>query len=49
MFADEPTSGLDSFASQSVVQHLKKMAEAGRTIMCTIHQPPSEVFDNFDQ
>eukprot|EP00117_Sycon_ciliatum_P039473 scpid45319/ scgid29170/ Protein white len=49
LFADEPTSGLDSFAAQSVVNALKNLADSGRTIICTIHQPPSEVFQLFHQ
>eukprot|EP00117_Sycon_ciliatum_P004957 scpid101826/ scgid4733/ Protein white len=48
LFADEPTTGLDSFASEIVVHHLKRMAKSGRTILCTIHQPPTEVFNCFD-
>ncbi|XP_065840254.1 protein white-like [Oscarella lobularis] len=49
LFADEPTSGLDSFMAESVVRVLQKMAESGRTIICTIHQPSSEVFSLFDR
>eukprot|EP00118_Oscarella_pearsei_P005221 m.23701 g.23701 ORF g.23701 m.23701 type:complete len:697 (+) comp28518_c0_seq2:216-2306(+) len=49
LFADEPTSGLDSFMAESVVRVLQKMAVTGRTIVCTIHQPSSEVFDLFDR
>ena len=49
MFCDEPTSGLDSFMAMSVVEVLRYMAQSGRTIICTIHQPSSEVFSIFDQ
>ncbi|XP_061185570.1 protein white-like isoform X1 [Saccostrea echinata] len=49
MFCDEATSGLDSFMAFSVIQALKTMTKSGRTILCTIHQPPSEVFELFDE
>ena len=48
MFCDEPTSGLDSFMAQNVITVLKEMSSHGRTIVCTIHQPSSEVFAMFD-
>lgn len=35
--------------AESVVRVLQKMAESGRTIICTIHQPSSEVFSLFDR
>ncbi|CAG2183912.1 unnamed protein product, partial [Oppiella nova] len=47
MFCDEPTSGLDSFMALSVVEVLRDLAASGRTIVCTIHQPSSEVFTIF--
>ncbi|ROT66058.1 putative protein white [Penaeus vannamei] len=49
MFCDEPTSGLDSFMAQNVVAVMKNMAERGKTIISTIHQPSSEVFAMFDR
>ncbi|XP_063597672.1 protein white-like [Penaeus indicus] len=49
MFCDEPTSGLDSFMAQNVVAVMKSMAERGKTIISTIHQPSSEVFAMFDR
>ncbi|KPM06128.1 ABC transporter sub-family G-like protein 10 [Sarcoptes scabiei] len=49
LFCDEPTSGLDSFLAENVVKILKKMSQSGRTIICTIHQPSSEVFILFNK
>ncbi|CEF66619.1 ATP-binding cassette sub-family G member 2 [Strongyloides ratti] len=50
LFCDEPTSGLDSFLAQQVVQVLKKLASKNRmTIVVTIHQPSSQVFEMFDK
>lgn len=48
LFADEPTSGLDSYMAQSLIGSLQRLAASGRTIMCTIHQPSSEVYAMFD-
>ncbi|XP_022247752.1 protein white-like [Limulus polyphemus] len=47
LLCDEPTSGLDSFMAQNVISVLQGMAAAGRTIICTIHQPSSEVYAMF--
>ncbi|XP_062517759.1 protein white-like isoform X2 [Corticium candelabrum] len=47
LFVDEPTSGLDSFMAETVVKVLQQMALSGRTILCTIHQPSSEIFEMF--
>ncbi|CAG2101407.1 unnamed protein product [Medioppia subpectinata] len=49
LFLDEPTSGLDSFMAYNIVEVLRDMAQTGRTIICTIHQPSSEVFSLFNQ
>jgi ABC-type multidrug transport system ATPase subunit len=49
LFCDEPTSGLDSFMSVSVVQTLRNLAKQGRTVICTIHQPSSQIVELFDK
>ena len=48
IFLDEPTSGLDSFAAQNVCAKVVSLARnQGCNVLCTIHQPASEVFHAF--
>ncbi|VDM59380.1 unnamed protein product [Angiostrongylus costaricensis] len=50
LLCDEPTSGLDSFLALQVIHVLKKLAVSkSMTIMVTIHQPSSQVFELFDR
>ena len=49
MFLDEPTSGLDSNAAFNIVRFLRKLADSGQAILCTIHQPSSVLFEHFDE
>ena len=47
--ADEPTSGLDSFMAVAIIDCLKSLAKQGKTVICTIHQPSSDIFQMFDK
>lgn len=50
LFCDEPTTGLDSYNAQKLVQTLQELAQTRNcAILCTIHQPSSELFAMFDQ
>ena len=35
--------------AKSIVYYLQRMAQSGKTIVCTIHQPSSEIFNTFDK
>ncbi|KAK1946690.1 ABC transporter G family member 36 [Phytophthora citrophthora] len=48
LFLDEPTSGLDARSAKLIMDGVRKVANTGRTIVCTIHQPSAEVFQVFD-
>uniref|UniRef100_A0AC35FAX3 ABC transporter domain-containing protein n=1 Tax=Panagrolaimus sp. PS1159 TaxID=55785 RepID=A0AC35FAX3_9BILA len=49
LFLDEPTTGLDSHMAQSLMNSLQKLAKDGRTIVATIHQPSSNIFNALDK
>ncbi|EKX33201.1 hypothetical protein GUITHDRAFT_81653 [Guillardia theta CCMP2712] len=48
LFLDEPTSGLDTRAARVVIRVIRRIAAAGRTVICTVHQPSQEIFSMFD-
>ncbi|KAK7789773.1 hypothetical protein R5R35_013941 [Gryllus longicercus] len=47
LFCDEPTTGLDSYSASIVVEKLSYLAQRGKAVVCTIHQPASGLFDMF--
>ncbi|KAF4322110.1 hypothetical protein G195_002965 [Phytophthora kernoviae 00238/432] len=48
LFLDEPTSGLDARFAKVIMDGVRKVADSGRTVLCTIHQPSMDVFHLFD-
>jgi ABC-type multidrug transport system ATPase subunit len=48
LFLDEPTTGLDATSAFQLIRTLKMLAQKNRTIITTIHQPRSEIWDLFD-
>jgi ATP-binding cassette subfamily G (WHITE) protein 2 (PDR) len=49
LFFDEPTSGLDSQNAWSICQLMRKLANQGQAILCTIHQPSAVLMQVFDR
>jgi len=49
LLADEVTSGLDSHAAAKVMDILLNMTKRGTTVLTTIHQPSSQIYQRFDQ
>jgi ABC-type multidrug transport system ATPase subunit/ABC-type multidrug transport system permease subunit len=48
VFLDEPTTGLDSFTALELIRVVRKIADMGKTVLCVIHQPSSEIYELFD-
>jgi ABC-type multidrug transport system ATPase subunit len=48
LFLDEPTSGLSSYDALQVVRLLRRLANEGKTIVLTIHQPSTDIYKEFD-
>lgn len=49
VFLDEPTSGLDSQTAWSICKLIRKLADHGQAILCTIHQPSAILLKEFDR
>ncbi|KAG7388091.1 hypothetical protein PHYBOEH_008016 [Phytophthora boehmeriae] len=47
LLLDEPTSGLDSASTYNVMQFVSRLCNENKTVICTIHQPSSMVYDMF--
>eukprot|EP01124_Arcella_intermedia_P003352 TRINITY_DN11836_c0_g1_i1.p1 TRINITY_DN11836_c0_g1~~TRINITY_DN11836_c0_g1_i1.p1 ORF type:complete len:566 (+),score=85.82 TRINITY_DN11836_c0_g1_i1:213-1910(+) len=48
LFLDEPTSGLDTTHALRVMSAIGRLCSLGHTIVATIHQPRSTIFNLFD-
>ncbi|GAX76975.1 hypothetical protein CEUSTIGMA_g4422.t1 [Chlamydomonas eustigma] len=48
IFADEPTSGLDSEVALNIMEALLMLSRKNRTVVCTIHQPNSDITSMFE-
>jgi ATP-binding cassette, subfamily G (WHITE), member 2, SNQ2 len=49
LFLDEPTSGLDAQSAHDLIRVLRRLADQGQAILCTVHQPSSLLFESFDR
>ncbi|CAI5968276.1 unnamed protein product, partial [Closterium sp. NIES-64] len=49
LLLDEPTSSLDSSTALRIVQVIQNLAKSGRTVVTSIHQPSSQIFNAFDK
>lgn len=49
LILDEPTSGLDSTAAHRLIVTLGSLAKKGKTVITSVHQPSSRVYNMFDK
>ncbi|XP_022114946.2 protein brown [Pieris rapae] len=47
LICDEPTTGLDSYSASLVIAVLKKLSQ-GKIVICSVHQPSSDLFNEFN-
>ncbi|CAH2102893.1 unnamed protein product [Euphydryas editha] len=48
LICDEPTTGLDSYNAALVVGVLKTLSTSGKIVICSVHQPSSDLFKEFN-
>ncbi|KAF9359832.1 hypothetical protein BGX26_011300 [Mortierella sp. AD094] len=48
LLLDEPTSGLSATDALNVANAIKDLARKGRTVILTVHQPRSDIYELFD-
>ncbi|KAF8981030.1 hypothetical protein BGZ46_003324 [Entomortierella lignicola] len=48
LLLDEPTSGLSATDALNVSKAIKGLARRGRTVILTVHQPRSDIYELFD-
>ncbi|XP_047528945.1 protein brown-like isoform X2 [Vanessa atalanta] len=48
LICDEPTTGLDSYNAALVVGVLKALSMSGKIVICSVHQPSSDLFKDFN-
>lgn len=46
MYSKKSTQS-DAYSAQQLIKILLRLTKQGTTIMCTIHQPSSQIFDMF--
>ncbi|KAI0086907.1 P-loop containing nucleoside triphosphate hydrolase protein [Irpex rosettiformis] len=48
LIVDEPTSGLDANTARNVMEALQDIARSGRTVIASLHQPRSDIYNMCD-
>jgi ABC-type multidrug transport system ATPase subunit len=48
LIVDEPTSGLDANTARNVMEALRDIARSGRTVIASLHQPRSDIYEMAD-
>ena len=49
LFLDEPTTSMDTFTAEKIIAIINKLKKKDRTIIATIHQPNTQIYNNFDK